>query len=154
MVDDCLCGGRLGNYSRSESVKFRFWKALIYGSLIWIVGFAWGSFVFMTPSLKSVSPIPYVSRNPAISFPILAIWLVLTYLLARSFFRTSAAPAHDGLRLGLTFALVNFILDLLVLVILLKAGFDYFGSLSVWTAYAMLIAVSWLTGLSLQKARA
>jgi hypothetical protein len=135
-------------------VKFRFWKALIYGVLIWMVGFIWGSFVFMTPSLKSAAPIPYVSRNPAISFPILAIWLVLTYVLACKFFRSSAAPANEGLRLGLTFAATNFILDLLVLVILLKAGVDYFASLSVWTAYALLIVVGWLTGLSLQKTRA
>jgi hypothetical protein len=134
--------------------RFRLGKALFYASLIWIVGFVWGSFVFMTPALKSVSPIPYVSRNPAISFPILAVWLVLTYILARSFFRSSEVPAADGLRLGLTFAVVNFILDLLLLVMLLKAGFDYFASLSVWTAYAMLIIVPWLTGLSLQKTRA
>lgn len=134
-------------------MSFRLWKALFYASMIWIVGFVWGSFVFMTPSLKSVSPIPYVSRNPAISFPILAMWLVLTYILARSFFRSSAAPADEGLRLGLTFAVVNFILDLVVLVILLKAGVDYFVSLSVWTAYALLLVVPWLTGLSLQKAR-
>ena len=135
-------------------MAFRFWKALTYGVLIWLVGFIWGSFVFMTPSLRSVASIPYVSRNPAISFPILAIWLVLTYVLARNFFRSSAAPAREGLRLGLIFALTNFILDLLVLVVLLKTGADYFASLSVWTAYALLIVVSWLTGFSLQKTRA
>ena len=134
-------------------MRFRLLKALLYALLIWIVGFVWGSFVFMTPALKSVSPIPYVSRNPAISFPILAMWLIITYLLARSFFRSSEAPADDGLRLGLTFAVVNFILDLVVLVILLKTGVDYFASLSVWIAYAMLLVVPWLTGLSLQKAR-
>jgi uncharacterized membrane protein (DUF441 family) len=116
------------------------------------VGFVWGSFVFMTPALKLES-IPYVSRNPAISFPILAIWLVLTYVLARNFFKTSPAPAEDGPKLGLTFAAVNFALDLVVLVILLKTGIDYFASLSVWTAYAILIVVSWLTGRSLQKTR-
>jgi hypothetical protein len=134
-------------------VRFTLWKALLYALLIWIVGFVWGSFVFMTPALKGVSPIPYVSRNPAISFPVLAMWLVLTYILARSFFRSSAAPADDGLRLGLTFAVVNFILDLVVLVILLKTGVDYFVSLSVWVAYVILLIVPWLTGLSLQKAR-
>jgi hypothetical protein len=134
-------------------VRFRHWKALLYGLLIWIVGFVWGSFVFMIPALKSVSPVPYVSRNPAISFPILAIWLVLTYILARSFFKSSAAPAEDGLRLGLIFAMVNFVLDLVVLVLLLKTGVDYFISLSVWIAYAMLLVIPWLTGLSLQKAR-
>jgi hypothetical protein len=57
---------------------FRIGKAIAYAVLIWVVGFIWGSFVFMTPSLKSTPPIPYISSNPAISFPILAIWLILT----------------------------------------------------------------------------
>lgn len=134
-------------------MKFRFGKALVYAVLIWIVGFIWGSFVFMTPSLRSVAPIPYVSRNPAISFPILAIWLVLTYVLAKSFFKSSPVPADDGLKLGLTFAVVNFVLDLVVLVILLKAGANFFASLTLWIAYDMLIVIPWLTGLSLQKSR-
>jgi hypothetical protein len=107
----------------------------------------------MTPSLRSVAPIPYVSRNPAISFPILAIWLVLTYVLAKSFFKSSPVPADDGLKLGLTFAVVNFVLDLVVLVILLKAGANFFASLTLWIAYDMLIVIPWLTGLSLQKSR-
>jgi hypothetical protein len=46
-------------------------RAIAYAVLIWITGFAWGSVVFMTPSLKSVSSILYVSRYPAISFPVL-----------------------------------------------------------------------------------
>jgi uncharacterized membrane protein (DUF441 family) len=132
---------------------FRIGKAIAYAVLIWVVGFIWGSFVFMTPSLKSTPPIPYISSNPAISFPILAIWLVLTYVLARSFLKAAADPVKDGFRLGVIFALVNVVLDLVVLVVLLKAGFGYFFSLSVWTAYAILIIVPWLTGRSVEKMR-
>src|SRR6266699_4421238 len=40
-------------------------EALAYALLIWFVGFAWGTVVFMTPALKNISPIPYVSRYPA-----------------------------------------------------------------------------------------
>ena len=36
----------------------RIGKALAYAIVIWIIGFVWGSIVFMTPSLKSVRPIP------------------------------------------------------------------------------------------------
>jgi positive regulator of sigma E activity len=41
----------------------------------------------MNPALKNVAAIPYVSRNPAISFPLLIIGLVLAYLLAKSYLK-------------------------------------------------------------------
>jgi hypothetical protein len=133
-------------------MPFRIGKALAYAILLWVTGFIWGSIVFMTPALKSVPAIPYVSRNPAISFPILVLWPVLVYLLARSFLKAAAEKASQGLKLGLTFSAVNFLLDLVVLVFLLKAGFSYFDSLTVWLAYALLLMVPWLTGRSLEKA--
>jgi hypothetical protein len=126
-------------------------KALGFAILIWIIGFVWGSFVFMTPALKSVSAIPYVSSNPAISFPILLIWLVVTYFLARNYLVGIKSPAGEGLTLGLVFSAVNFALDLLVLVLLLKAGFTYFASATVWLAYLILLLIPWLTGRSLEK---
>jgi hypothetical protein len=121
-------------------------KAIGYAILIWIVGFVWGSIVFMTPALKRVPAIPYVSSNPAISFPILAIWPVLVWLLAQSYLKTMADKTREGLKLGLIFALVNFVLDLIVLVVLLRAGFGYFISLTVWLAYLMLLLLPWLVG--------
>jgi len=121
-------------------------KALAYAVLIWIVGFVWGSIVFMTPALKSVAPVPYISSNPAISFPILAIWLVLTYLLARSYLKTTADKPAAGLRLGVIFFAVNLSLDLLVLVFLLKTGFGYFASATVWCGYLMLLVIPLLVG--------
>jgi len=121
-------------------------KAIGYAILIWIVGFVWGSIVFMTPGLKRVPAIPYVSSNPAISFPILAIWPVLVWLLAQSYIKTMADKTREGLKLGLIFALVNFVLDLIVLVVLLRAGFGYFISLTVWLAYLMLLLLPWLVG--------
>ena len=121
-------------------------KALAYAVLIWFVGFVWGSIVFMTPALKNVAAIPYISKNPAISFPILLIWLVLTYVLAKSYLRDVMDKSDEGLKLGLTFAFVNFVLDLVVLVVLLKAGFSYFVSLTVWVAYLMLVLIPYLRG--------
>ncbi|HEX6729047.1 MAG TPA: hypothetical protein VF074_03505 [Pyrinomonadaceae bacterium] len=133
-------------------MRFPYGKAIGYAVLIWIVGFVWGSIVFKNPSMH-VAPIPYVSSNPAISFPILIIWFVLTYLLARSFLKASANPDPDGRKLGLIFSAVNFILDVIVLVILLKAGIGYFAALSIWFAYTMLFMMPWLIGRSLAKAR-
>jgi hypothetical protein len=127
----------------------RIGKALTYAIVIWIVGFVWGSIVFMTPALKSVRSIPYVSSNPAISFPILIVWLPLGYLLARSYLKGPSGNG-EGLRLGLIFFVVNLILDLLVLVLLLKAGFAYFISLTVWLGYLLLFIIPWLTSRSMQ----
>ena len=125
-------------------------KALAYAIVIWIIGFVWGSVVFMTPALKSVRPIPYVSSNPAISFPILILWLPLGYLLARSYLKGASERNGEGTRLGLVFFLVNLMLDLVVLVLLLKAGFAYFVSLTVWLGYLLLFIIPWLTSRSMQ----
>jgi hypothetical protein len=131
-------------------MPYKIGKAVTYAILLWVVGFVWGSVVFMTPALKA-SPIPYVSSNPAISFPILVMWLIISYLLAKNYLKGAADKVAEGLKLGLTFAMVNAILDLVVLVLLLKAGFGYFASLTVWLAYSMLLIVPWLTGRSLAK---
>jgi hypothetical protein len=126
-------------------------KALAYALLIWVTGFIWGSIVFMTPSLKSWPTIPYVSRYPAISFPILIVWPVLTYVLAKSYLKQAQDKAEEGFKLGIIFAGVNAVLDLVVLVILLQAGFGYFASLTIWVAYFMLVIIPWMTGRSLQS---
>ena len=127
-------------------------KAIGFGVLIWIVGFVWGSIVFMTAALKATPPIPYISSNPAISIPILLIWIPLMYFLARAYLSKVNDPDREGFKLGLIFAATNFILDLVVLVLLLKAGAGYFAAASIWFAYLLLIIIPWLTGRSLQKA--
>jgi len=132
-------------------VPYKMGKALVYAVLLWVIGFAWGSIVFMTPALKTVAPIPYVSSNPAISFPILISWLIATYLMARSYLKAADDKVAEGLKLGVMFSAVNVLLDLLVLVLLLKAGFSYFVSLTVWFAYFMLLMIPWITGRSLQR---
>jgi hypothetical protein len=126
-------------------------KAVAYALLIWLVGFVWGSVVFMTHALKAVPAIPYISANPAISFPILLFWIPLTYVLAKTYLKTASDKIAAGLTLGVMFAVTNAVLDLLVLVIILKAGVGYFVSLTVWLAYAILLVIPWLTGQSLAK---
>ena len=127
-------------------MPFRIGKALVYAVLLWVIGFVWGSIVFMTPALKAISAIPYVSSNPAISFPILIIWPIAGYLLAKSYLKTAGDKADAGLRLGLVFSVVNVMLDLVVLVLLLKAGFSYFLSLTVLFGYVMLFMIPWIVG--------
>jgi hypothetical protein len=129
----------------------RMGKALAYAVLIWIVGFVWGSVVFMTPVLKNIASIAYISRYPAISFPVLVIWLVISYLLAKNYLKTADDKANEGLKLGFIFALVNLVLDLLLLVLLFKNGLSYFASLTVWLAYLILLTVPYLVGTSLSS---
>jgi hypothetical protein len=81
---------------KDTDMPFKTGKALFYAVLLWVIGFVWGSFVFMTPALKTVSAIPYISSNPAVSFPILFIWLTVTYLLAKSYLKTSGGKADAG----------------------------------------------------------
>ena len=135
-------------------MPYRTGKALIYAVLLWVIGFLWGSIVFMTPALKAVAAIPYVSRNPAISFPILIIWLVVTYLLAKSYLKAAGDRVAEGLKLGIQFSVMNVLLDFLVLVVLLKAGLSYFISLTVWLGYFMLFLIPWIVGRSLQRTSA
>ncbi|HEV7747555.1 MAG TPA: hypothetical protein VGO56_21330 [Pyrinomonadaceae bacterium] len=130
----------------------RIGRALAYALLIWFTGFVWGMVVFMTPAMKEVPGIPYVSRYPLISFPVLVLWLLITPMLARIHLRSTSAKANEGFRLGVLFALVNFVLDLLVLVILFKSGPAYFASVTVWLAYLILLTVPWFTGRSLATA--
>ena len=127
-------------------------RAFGFAILIWIIGFVWGSIVFMTPALKNVSALPYVSKYPAISFPLLVICPILTYFLARNYLLGTRNRDSEGWKLGLMFAAVNFALDLLFLVFLLRAGTSYFASATVWLAYFLLLLIPWLTGRSLQKA--
>jgi uncharacterized membrane protein (DUF373 family) len=103
----------------------------------------------MTPALRNIASIPYVSRYPAISFPVLIIWLLIACLLARNYLKTATDKASEGLKLGLMFAVVNLILDLMILVLLFKNGLGYFESLTVWLAYFILLIVPWLVGRSL-----
>ena len=129
----------------------KLFKAIGLAILIWIVGFVWGSIVFMTPALKATPPIPYISSNPAISIPILLIWIPLTYFLAKAYLSRVNDPDREGFKLGLIFSVTNFIFDLAVLVLLLKAGTGYFVAASIGFAYFLLIIIPWLTGRSLQK---
>ena len=123
-------------------------RAVLYAISLWVIGFVWGSVVFMTPALKGVASIPYVSRYPAISFPLLFLLPVAAYVCARRYLKNRNSW-DEGFRLGLTFAITNLVLDLLVLVVLFGNGLAYFASITVWLAYLLLLVVPWLTGRSL-----
>src|SRR5213080_544334 len=92
---------------KEGDMPYKLGKAVLYAVLLWVIGFVWGSIVFMTPALKSIGAIPYVSSNPAISFPILIIWLIVTCLLAKHYLKAAGDKVAEGLRLGITFSIMN-----------------------------------------------
>lgn len=148
---DGSAGGCCGWLSCLRTRPYKMGLALLFALLLWIVGFAWGSIVFATPSLQNLAAIPYVSRNPAISFPILVLWIFLAYLLATVYLKGIANRCCEGMKLGIVFVVINFILDLFVLVVLLGSGIRYFLSVTVWLAYLILLIVPWWTGCSLRR---
>ena len=125
-------------------------KTIGYALLLWIIGFVWGTIVFMVPVLKNIGSIPYVSKFPAISVPLLIVLLVLLYFLSKSYLKEIVQKVQSGLILGLVIFVINFVLDLIVYFLLFKST-DYFAYLSIWLSYVIMILIPWLTGRSLQN---
>ncbi len=125
-------------------------KALWYAVLIWLIGFVWGTIVFMTPALKDIPAIPYVSKYPAISAPLIVAYFIIIFLLTRQYLEDTNKKAAEGLKFGATIFLLNFILDALVYVVLFKSS-DYFAYFSIWLSYILAVAVPWFTGRWLER---
>lgn len=115
-------------------------KALGFGLLIWIIGFVWGTIVFMVPALKGIPSITYVSNYPAISFPILVLYTVLVFYISRLYLRDVRDRISEGYKLGIILFVVNIVLDAGVYVILLGSE-DYFSFLSVWISYVLMLII-------------
>ena len=125
-------------------------KALLYGFVIWSIGFIWGSAVFMVPQLKDIPSIAYVSRYPAINFPLLIAYPFLASLYTRNYLKAVGGKAGEGLRLGIAVGLVNITLDVLVLVLAFKNGLSYFVSLAVLLGYVILVVIPASVGKTFQ----
>jgi len=132
---------------------YKFAKALWYALLLWLIGFVWGTIVFVVPTLKNVSSVQYISKYPVISLPLMMLYAVLLFFLSGKYLRTAGEKFIEGLKFGITLFLVSFFLDVLVYFFLFK-GKDYFAFLSIWLSYAMFIAIPCFRGQWLQKKKA
>jgi len=132
-------------------MPYRFGLALGLALVVWMSGFVWGTIVFMTPALKDVPEIPHISRYPVISFPLLIVWTIAAVFLARAYVRGTPHKTAEGLKFGLILALVNFLLDVLVLAIAFGGGWDVFRYASLWVAYLLLVLIPWLMGRRLES---
>ena len=129
---------------------YRVKTALWYGTLLWIIGFVWGMIVFMMPTLNGVPSIPYVSKYPAISVPLIVLYVILSYLMTKSYLDLAGDRPTEGLKFGVTIFLLNILLDVLIYVVLFRSS-DYFAYISIWLAYAILIGIPWIAGGYSQK---
>lgn len=116
-------------------------KAIGFGVLMWVIGFVWGTVVFMTPALKGFPSIAMFSRYPVISFPLLVLFPLMAYWFAPKCVERGAASGGAGLHAGLVFVVVNVLLDWLVLVMAFKSE-GYFFFLSVWLAHALVVVAA------------
>jgi hypothetical protein len=129
---------------------YRVKTALWYGTLLWIIGFVWGMIVFMMPTINCVPSIPYVSKYPTISAPLIVLYVILSYLMAKSYLDLTGDRPTEGLKFGVTAFLLSILLDILIYVVLFRSS-NYFAYISIWLTYAILIGIPWITGEYSQK---
>lgn len=126
-------------------MPYKFGKALLFSLVVWIIGLVWGSTIFMS-SWKDLSPIPFVSSNPVISFPLLVLMPLASFLLARVYLKEAENAVLEGLKFGLTVSVVDIIMDFLVYALLLGAGLGFFVSLTLWINYVTMGVAPYCVG--------
>jgi hypothetical protein len=119
---------------------YRLGKCIGHAVLIWIGGFVWGMIVFMTPPLKNIPSVPFVSKFPAISLPLLLVYVFVIYFLAKRYLAGAVDKRAEAWKYGIGLVVINIVLDTLVIVVAFKSH-DYFSYLSIWIAYALLLFV-------------
>ena len=129
-------------------------KALLYGVLIWLAGFVWGSIVFMVPFLKHLPSMPVISMYPAISFPLIPAFWYLATLFGKRYLADAEDRRAEGLKLGIAFSVINIILDYIVLVVSLNAGPHFYSYVTIWAAYFILFLAPFRVGRTPQGATA
>ena len=121
-------------------------RAFGYALALLGVSFVWGAFSANVPTLRSSRPIPHFAHNWAVAVPILFVWILLAYVLARRYFMLTGAREEDGLFLGLVFAASAFLFDLIVVAGIVGEGCRHFRQPVLWVAYALLLVIPWLVG--------
>ena len=115
-------------------------RVLFYALVLWLLGFAWGMVVFISPALRSIASVAYVSKLPAVSVVLIPVYSAILYFLTRVSLKGTTNRAIAGLKFGLWLAIPNIILDAIVYVILFVSH-DYFSYVSIWVAYALFLII-------------
>lgn len=118
-------------------------RALQYSVLLWIIGFIWGMVVFIVPLLKNIQTVPFISKYPAISIPLLIVCTILVIFFTNKYLKGTKEKTTEAIKFGVTIFLTNFVLDFVTYYILFQST-DYFAYLSIWLSYGLMIVVPWL----------
>lgn len=93
---------------------FRPVKAIGYGLVIWVIGFVWGTIVFMSPALSEIQSIDHITKMPAITAPLIITYLILVPYLSKRYLEGARDKIAEATFLGLIFLMVNALLDLVM----------------------------------------
>ncbi len=115
-------------------------KALIYSIYLWLTGFVWGTIVFMVPLLKDIPSLPYFSKFPAISFPILFAYALLLWIWSNSYLKYAGGGTLEALKFGIFIFVLNLLLDLIVYRVFFTDE-SYFNYFSIWLSYLIMIVI-------------
>ncbi|MFX0162667.1 MAG: hypothetical protein ACFE68_04925 [Candidatus Hodarchaeota archaeon] len=99
--------------------------------------------------MNDISSVRYISKYPAISIVLLIVYPILLFSFSKTYLELADRKEIERLKFGIWLVLITVFLDFLVYFILLESD-DYFNYLSIWIAYALFIAIPWLTGKRLQ----
>ncbi len=124
-------------------------KAVGFALFLWMIGFGWGSIVFMTPQLMTFEEIQFVSQFPAISFPLLIAYAILTIYFSRNYLKQMEDRVYAGYKLGFTLFLVNIALDGLMYAFFFGSR-EFFSYLSVWMAYVIIMVIPWAVAVKME----
>ena len=130
----------------------RLLASIAYGLALWLFGIVEGTAVLAMPRLASLPELPGISRNLAISLPILVAWTSILPWIARRCIAGAPDPADEGRRVGFTLAATVILLDVLGITLALQAGAGFFAYALLWLAYGLLVAIPWLAGRRMARA--
>ncbi|WP_135603808.1 hypothetical protein [Methanococcoides sp. NM1] len=124
-------------------------KAIGYSFLIWAIGFAWGTVVFMTPTLSEITTIEHISKMPAITIPLLIAYLLLIPYISKRYLENAVDKIAEATALGVIFLAINALLDLVMYLTIYDQ--DYYAYLSIWLSYALLLILPLSIGKRMQN---
>lgn len=124
-------------------------RAVAYTLILLAVGFVWGAVAANVKTLRDARSIPYLAHNWAVALPVFTLWVVLSYVLARSYLEFTGGGAAEGLRLGILFAVAAILFDAIVIAGIVGQGWRHFAQPILWLCYALLVLIPWLVGRSI-----
>ncbi|NYT19425.1 MAG: hypothetical protein GKC08_03935, partial [Methanosarcinales archaeon] len=124
-------------------------KAIAYSLLIWVIGFVWGTIVFMTPALSEIGTVAHITKMPAITIPILIVYLLMIPYLSKRYLENAVDKIAEATILGVIFLAINALLDLVMYLTIYDQ--DYYTYASIWISYALLLILPPYTGKRMQK---